>query len=137
MPRIEGIDVGAGRYRPMVEITIELPNGNEGRGFAIVDSGADETIIPGDIIQALGVKFSDLPAAGSGTGAGGAFKQGLCKGVIRFRGQEVCTEFTVAEPGKLGAALLGRSDFFSKFVVRFQWHRNPPFMDIDPVVKKK
>jgi hypothetical protein len=44
-----------------------------------------------------------------------------------------CTEFTVAEPDKLPFAILGREDFFKHFVVRFNWHKAPPEVHVDPV----
>jgi hypothetical protein len=34
-------------------------------------------------------------------------------------------------------ALLGRNDFFTKYVVHFAWHRSPPDFNLDPVKGKK
>jgi hypothetical protein len=29
--------------------------------------------------------------------------------------------------------LLGRDDFFKRFLVRFDWHAKPPWFQVDPV----
>jgi hypothetical protein len=136
VPRIEGTEVAPGLYRPLVTVELRV-NGRVGRGLAVVDSGADRTMLPADLLVPAGVDFAKLPlASGTHAGAGGNFEVRVGKGEIRFRQWLVCDEFLVAEPGKLGAVLLGRSDFFKLFTVRYSWHRNPPTMDIDPAVPK-
>lgn len=102
---------------------------------AIVDSGADKCLVPGDYVEATGITFASLPPLPPGISAGGQFPKSLCQGRISYLGRVICQEFEVAPPGLFDVILLGREEFFTKFVVRFQWHRNPPFFDIDPVVK--
>ena len=56
----------------------------------------------------------------------GGLETRLCSGRILYNGIVVCDSFTVAKTTSLDAVLLGRADFFTKFVPRFLWHKNPP-----------
>lgn len=134
MPRIKGTEVAKGVYSPIIKVDFRC-NGVGGLVPAIVDSGADKCLVPGDFVEAAGVTFASLTPLPEGTGAGGQFPKSLCKGQISYAGCVLCDEFEVVPPGLFNFILLGREEFFSKFVVRFQWHRDPPFFDVDPVVK--
>ena len=141
MPHISATKVGtvggADIYRPIVIVRIEAGTGAI-EGPALVDSGADGTLVPADILVPLGIDFSKLKKGVGGIGVGGGLETRLCKGRILYGKTVICEPtFTVAEPGKLKSVLLGRSDFFTKFVTRFQWHKIPPAFDVDPVVPKK
>ncbi len=140
MPRIPATHVGTGPdgaeiYRPIIIVSIEI--GARGvRVPALVDSGADNTLVPYEYIAALGVEFKDLPAGHGGVGPGGALETRQCKGILRWDKEKVILmeKFTVAEPGKgPDGILLGRADFFRLYVPRFHWHKDPPVFDLDPV----
>lgn len=134
MPRVEGIQVMPGVFAPLLIVSIEFSSVVL-EGPALIDSGADCTVIPGEILEATAHTFDSLPPhPGTSVGAGGKFETRICQGgTVKWRKWTICDEFQVAAPGTLPWALLGRQDFFRLFVVRFQWHRNPPFTDIDPV----
>lgn len=135
MPRIEGTEQVPNLYRPVLIVSLTLA-GKTSKGPAVVDSGADRTILPGEIVEAFGVGFSSLPLSGENSlGAGGAFETRTGSGEVRWREYVICEEFLVAAPGTLPFALLGREDFFKRFQVRFSWHHKPPSFQIDSVTK--
>ena len=142
MPRIPATKVGLGPdgaeiYRPLIVLTIEI-GGRTIRGPGLIDSGADNTLVPFAAVAPLGIEFAKLPVGHTWSGAGGSLETRTCKGVIRWEKVTLMTEFTVAEPGKgPDTVLLGRADFFTMFVPRFHWHKNPAVFDLDPVVKGK
>ena len=142
MPRIPATKVGVGPdgaeiYRPLIILTIEI-GGRSVRGPGLIDSGADNTLVPFDAVAPLGVDFARLPVGYAGSGPGGSLETRKCKGVIRWEKVTLMTEFNVAEPGKgPDTVLLGRADFFSMFVPRFHWHKTPPVFDLDPAVRSK
>ena len=142
MPRIPGTHVGTGPdgaeiIRPIIIVAIEIG----GRGIrvpALVDSGADNTLVPEPFVAPLGVDFRRLAAGPGGVGPGGGLETRLCQGVMRREKEKVVlmTSFMVAEPGKgPETVLLGRADFFRLYVPRFHWHKNPPVFDLDPVAR--
>lgn len=137
MPRIEGTKVGilsdgTEIWGPVVLVTIRTDGGIVTTS-AIIDSGADSTVVPCEVLAGLGVDFEKLPAGESGKGAGGAFERRPMKATLKFRDWTICEEIAVAEPGRLPVVLLGRLDFFQRFVVRFMWHKVPPYVDVDPI----
>jgi len=138
MPRIQATDFGAGPM-PFVEIHIEV-GAFFTRAMALVDSGADETIIPAEMLVPLNLDFKDLElvmdgagAAVGGMGAGGGFEIRRIDATLKFRKWRFAEEVRVAALGALPGPLLGRQDFFAAFTIRFLWHRDPPVFDIDPV----
>jgi len=142
VPRIPGTHVGTGPdgaeiFRPIIIVAIEIG----GRGIrvpALVDSGADNTLVPEPFVAPLGVDFRKLTAGPGGLGPGGGLETRLCQGVIRWEKEKIVlmTSFMVAEPGKgPETVLLGRADFFRLYVPRFHWHKNPPVFDLDPVAR--
>lgn len=137
MPRVEGTAVGPNRWTPL--ITVSLVVVDKTFNFtALVDSGADCTILPAELVEAVGVPFSSLPKSpGSGVGAGGAFEIRVGRGDLIYDGVKFATQFSVAAPKCLASPLLGRSDFMRLFVVRFNWHKTPPEFHIDPAVAPK
>lgn len=140
MPRIPATRIvgpdGAETYYPIIVVTIVV-GAMAAQVPAIVDSGADDTLVPAAAVIPLGVDFSKLGAAPEGTGAGGNFQVRWCEGTILWGKIELMTRFKVAEPGMgLSAVLLGRGDFFKLFIPRFHWHKDPPVFDLDPVAKR-
>lgn len=136
MPRITGTQLGPGVYLPILTCTLELSGASDVSlsGPALIDSGADKTIIPYEILEAAGIPFDALSLTQDpGLGAGGQFEVRTCPGTLYWRKWEIASSVSVAEKGMLPFALLGRADFFEKFVVRFRWHSNPPTIDVDPI----
>lgn len=121
-------------YLPLITVRLvaETPVGTaELLPFAMLDSGADTTLIPAEVMEALGVAWSTIPAAGQvGGGAGGQFETRVALGFVEWDGMRICNSLLVAAPGSLPGPLLGRADFFTKCSVRFNWHRVPPDFDV-------
>jgi hypothetical protein len=142
VPRVIGQKVGTDHhgvdvFAPIVIVTIELPGCIATRP-AVVDSGADSTIVPHEFLKDCGVDYLALPGSQPGIGAGGGFETRLLTARVKYRDWVVCDEIKVAAPGsKLPLVLLGRADFFTRFYVRFRWDMAPPVVDIDPLARKK
>lgn len=120
-------------YYPLLVVRVEY-NGKAVGLQAVVDSGADSTIIPAKFLAPLGVDFAKLPLTSIGGGAGGSFERRMCStAVLKWGGTELFTGFLVAEPGKLEVPLLGREDFFKLYVTTFEWHTIPPTFTLEPV----
>jgi hypothetical protein len=142
LPRVVGQKLGHDQslghdvYAPIVVVTVSTANGCIATRQAMIDSGADCTIIPFEQIKACGVEWDKLPDAGGGTGAGGKFETRILMATVKYREWVVSDRLKVAEPGSLPLMLLGRQDFFRKFNVRFRWDMVPPVVDVDPFAKK-
>ena len=139
MPRVVAQKIGQdhhGRtvFAPIVTITIQIGPCIATR-LAFIDSGADSTIVPIEFLTACKVDYKGLSGIASGAGAGGSFETRLLPATVKFREWVICDEIKVAAPGTLPVALLGRSDFFAKFNVRFRWDMSPPVVDVDPLAK--
>jgi len=119
-------------YRPIVIVTIDV-RGHQIQGAAMVDSGADNTLVPAETLASVGIDFDALPEGAIGAGVGGPLATRRCAGTVRYQEWEVCRSFSVAEPGKLDIILLGRADFFTMFETRFRWHAVPPEFEIEPI----
>lgn len=145
MPRVVGEKVwkdsdGNDVYAPIVVITAEMavPTGRcVATVKAMIDSGADSTVIPFDFLAGCRLDWSALASAGAGTGAGGLFDLRWLDARVKYREWIVTERVKVAEPGKLPMALLGRTDFLAKFNVRFRWDLDPPVVDVDPLAKRR
>jgi hypothetical protein len=142
VPRVPGTHVGVGPdgteiFRPIIVLTIEI-GGRSVQGPGLVDSGADNTLVPWEAVAPMGVDFDALPAGPGGRGPGGSLDVRSCPGVIRWEKVVLMTQFMVAEPGKgPETVLLGRADFFQLFIPRFHWHKTPPVFDLDPVTRAR
>ena len=127
---------GVAIYSPRVTVTVSF--GKKSVGYrAIVDSGADNTIISAEQLAPLGAKWDKMTDPEQHIGAGGPFETRLCRGFVSYAGVLFCNgKLRVAEPGKLPEGitflLLGRSDFFTKFVPTFHWEASPPWFELDP-----
>jgi hypothetical protein len=123
-------------HSPLVKVDVVVGNGRRLQATAVLDSGADRTVVPLQIVEALGVEYDMLkmPIYGNGEpirgqGADGDFEIRTCRGKVRWRTTTICTEFWVAN---CGFVLLGRDDFFKKFDVVFDWSAPDPYVDIEP-----
>lgn len=141
MPRLPATRIGVGPdgadiFRPIIIVTIEI-GGRAVQGPALVDSGADNTLVPFEAVAPLGIDFMKLPAGAGGSGPGGKLDTRPCKGIMRWERAVLMTDFVVAEPGKgPETVLLGRADFFKLYVPRFHWHKDLPVFDLDPVARR-
>jgi hypothetical protein len=138
MPRIPGTPFPGG-HRPIIPVTIEA-NGRTLPFDALIDSGADRTVVPGEFMAQFGISFASLgfsdPNPSSGVGAAGGGHTRYCDGTIRWGTTILASSFQVAPPStRPPAVCLGRNDFFRNYVVRFSWHKDPPVFDLDPIVK--
>jgi len=141
VPRFEGTRGGTlpdGRavYYPILLVRVEHA-GSFVDVQAVVDSGADFTMVPAEIAEVVGLPFEGLAEGGKGLSAGGAMEHRPAPGRILFDKKIVADGFLVAEPGKLPVVLLGRDDFFRLYTVRFAWHRDPPTFDLDPATEPR
>lgn len=124
-------------YRPIIEVSIEL-GGRSVTAAGLVDSGADTTFVPYEVLAPLGIIFESLPSDGSGGGyQKGRLEPRLLNATISWNGTVLMREFHVGPPGMAGpmsqVVALGRRDFFRLYVVRFNWAKEPPVFDLDPV----
>lgn len=133
MPRLRGMLRGLNVYRPVLMIDVGVADSVQRVG-GVLDSGADYTLVPGQLIEdVFDVPFEDLePVPTKGVGVGGAFEMRICYGKIAWRTWHVTDWFLVAERAALEEPLLGREDFFRRFDVNFSWNHSPPFFDVDP-----
>ena len=137
MTRIPATVGSGGAFYPFVGVDVRLPAGLAPRVFtALVDSGADRTVVPRFVIDALGVDHRTLPILADergtplkGEGADGRFEIRICRGSVRWQGVTICEEFWVTNAP---VVLLGRADFFRRFDVFFDWSATLPYMDIEP-----
>ena len=140
MARIAGTEIRPGVFDPLVTILLpglQRPDGSvvTWRGLAIVDSGADFSIIPAEIFLAAGVDWDKLPAPiETSHGAGGPLRYRWHDGNLIWEGHVIATRYAVGELGRVPLPLLGRDDFFRRFNVRFRWFKTPPEIEIDPGV---
>lgn len=125
-----------GHY-PLLKVDVVIGKGRRSqRVTAMVDSGADRTVVPRLVAEALGVDYNSLkkPVGPDGEvlkgqGADGEFEIRVCRGKVRWRMTKICDEFWVAD---CGMVLLGRDDFFALFDVMFNWSAANPYMVIEP-----
>lgn len=103
----------------------------------LANSGADWTILPGEVVEGNDIAFASLNKLPPGEGAGGSFEvRGPVKGTLKWREWVFADQFFVSEPHKC-PALLGREDFFKAFIVEFRWHLSPPTFSVEPIGKTK
>lgn len=75
MPRVEATEERPGYWVPLVTILLRLPS-VAGSFTALVDSGADMTIVPAELVEAFKVPWASIPGGGPGQGVGGALSSG-------------------------------------------------------------
>lgn len=120
----------------MIDLEIRV-GGMSAPLVALVDSGADRTQVPADLLITVGIDHTTLPIVGHGEGAGSRFDVRICEAEIWFEKWKVCDRFLVSPPGNSPYALTGRYDFFQRFSVFFDWSTTPPVFDIRPLDRKK
>lgn len=125
---------GTAVYRPLLTVTVSAKKPVLYQ--ATVDSGADNTVISYELVHAVGARWNRMTSEREEWGAGGPFKTRWCsEGSIYYEGVLISQGFRVAEanPNIDPFFLLGRRDFFPKFVPSFHWDEEPPWFDLEPV----
>jgi hypothetical protein len=133
VPRLKGTERVAGRFYPLIDVTLRLPGGGSVPLLAELDSGADITTVPAEYLADTGIDYDSLqPVPAPAMTAGGAVEMRVCPCQIWYEKWKVCDWFLVIAPGKMPdpMALLGRDDFFKRFTVYFDWSQSPPIFDI-------
>ncbi len=127
--RIEGRDLGDGLFRPVLDIVVRIED-IQAQAPALLDSGADYSVVPWVIFEASRQSFDTLEPLDSDGGSSTKVIADArwCEGTIEWDGREVCTRFLVRPPEKPQPeiVLLGREDFFRRHVVRFLWTDEAP-----------
>jgi hypothetical protein len=141
LPELKGTEVATGRYYPVVPVRFDFGTRVVEIG-CVLDSGADRTIIPGQLIDEHhpSLDYGDLRLSPENAGGvTGALEIRDCPGSASYLGVTFCTSLLAAPPGVMNDdfPLLGRGDFFTKFVVKFNWNRNPPSFRVDEVKGKR
>lgn len=106
--------------KPVLEIEISY-NSKTTRQLAIVDSGADMTLISSDIAKLLRINTDDLEKTDIGGIMGSTPHGRICElgiTVARFE-DEPCTVTAVFVPELRSNVLLGQEGFFDNFRVQF------------------
>jgi hypothetical protein len=138
--RIAATEVRPGIFLPLVTIQlvdVPLPDGSlfTLTGLALVDSGADMSIVPAESLATFGVDWNKLSSPiEESKGAGGKLRFRRFDAKLVWEGYSLSDHVALAEPKRLPGPLLGRNDFFVRFNVRFRWFKSPPELEIDPGV---
>ena len=141
MTKFEASELGNGALGPLIEISISLEDYEpKGTGFALVDSGADITVLPFEVLIPVGVKWDNLPPSPHGSqGLGGSVETRHINGTISHKGTTFYNgDIPVLQPGSgISGPILGRADFFTTFGVVFEWHKDPPVFHVNSLEKRK
>lgn len=99
--------------------------------LALVDSGADITMIPAEFLP-TSIPYKSLKHPSIGKGVGGEFEFRICQAEVWFDRWKFADWFAVIEPGKTPElqALLGRLDFMRRFAVTFDWESDPGIFEV-------
>jgi hypothetical protein len=121
------------RYVPVLWVDLTRDDG----GLtvpAIIDSGANATLVPAQFLAPFGVEWDGLADGPTTVGVGGQTETRLCPDITLSWGRFVIRSgVMVADPCiGLPCVLLGLDDFFRKFEVTFRWAGDSPTIDIVP-----
>lgn len=109
-------------HRPMLQV--QLRNGTETFfPLALIDSGADATMMSADVADALGINLQLCPEIRVG-GVGTAMGR-ICEVTFELPEFNVRKTITAVFVQELAfGVLLGQRDFFPEFIVRFEKYQN-------------
>lgn len=112
-----------GSPSPVLFVSLSI-DGQRHRHPALVDSGANRTLVPAEFLPPGLYETLSIELKGS-KGAGGRFEVREGHGVLSWHSFRLYS-FAVAEPGKLPGPviLLGLRDFFAHVSVEFHWDRD-------------
>ena len=120
-------------YRPLIDIRVSANTGPEVFS-ALIDSGSEITVMSAEIAQLVGIiplNKSRVMVSGFGDKEGFI---GEVKIVVPEFSRTVITTNVVFVDGVSSDfpfdILLGQDDFFRRFLIRFEKHRNKFFLDI-------
>ncbi|OGC85274.1 hypothetical protein A3F55_00720 [Candidatus Adlerbacteria bacterium RIFCSPHIGHO2_12_FULL_53_18] len=120
-------------YRPLVDIEVSAESGAE-TVSALIDSGTEVTVMSSEIATLLGISPKGKK---SGTVSGFGDKQGFIAQVgivVPEFPKEVLTTNVIFVDGISSDfpfdILLGQEDFFRRFLIRFEKHRNKFFLSL-------
>lgn len=124
MSRIPAVEVSPGSFMPLVSVqTVIL--GTPRQFTALVDSGADYTVVPARLLVAYGVDVRSLPQGRPSVGANGTpIPTWVYDMDLMYRGRLFAASVGVLP--SLPGPILGRDDFMRKFTVHMHWSDNPP-----------
>jgi hypothetical protein len=92
---------------------------------ALVDSGADATMIPASLLAAYGIDLSTLVQNGWSVGANGTqIPKYVFAMELWHRNRRFATQVNVLPI--LPVPVLGRDDFMRAFGIHFHWEVDPP-----------
>src|SRR3989344_9232299 len=114
--------LGQGIYRPILPFVVSHKGGNQVKCFALVDSGANNTLIAGELANLLGIKDIKSGREESVTGIGGKSKVYFHEITITVGGHNFNIEagFTADSTLRsLGYGLLGQIGLFDHCTVKF------------------
>lgn len=120
-------------YRPLLDINVSAQKGPE-TFSALIDSGTEVTIMSSEIADLIGISSTGKK---HGTVSGFGDKDGFVSEVhivVPEFSSEVLTSNVVFVDGVSSDfpfdILLGQEDFFRRFLVRFEKHKNKFFLDV-------
>jgi hypothetical protein len=139
MYRIEATEDRRGAWQPVLLVDVQfrgglfLPQTN-----ALIDTGADCSIVPGQLLELFDIPFESLDKVpqgdsdvGFGLGGAGIALRWAANSTIQFKGIAFCEAgFMVGEPGGVPNILLGREDFLKVFDVRLALGHEPPYVEV-------
>jgi hypothetical protein len=122
-----------GVYTALLDVEFRFP-GAPRTYLSLVDSGADVTIIPAELLPPS-IRYEDLTDPSEGKGVGCEFEFRMCEIEVWFQKWKFASEIAVIEPNKMPepGALLGRLDFMKRFAVMFDWSKDPGMVDVRPI----
>jgi hypothetical protein len=123
MPWYEYSRQGADPALPLIEVTLRLRDRSI-RLVALLDSGADVSLLGFQHAESLGLDLRDAESDDS-VGADGStfptYRWPDAPLTLEFEREQIPFEgsFVVFPPGSVEMNLLGRADFFQRFIVQF------------------
>jgi hypothetical protein len=108
-------------YHPVISVTLSVPGHEPVQIPALVDTGADKTLVPAPLMPIL---WDDMAETGrTNFGIGGEADCRTCDGTLSYRGVEFVHWLTIiqADYDKMPFAILGREDFLRFFRFEFDW----------------
>lgn len=122
-----------GLRRPIIPLIVEAGAGARLMVDALVDTGADRTLLPVELAAKLGIDLSALPAASLGSALGSSAMFTPFTLILELRRAPEVLRWK-AEVGFLSHAMtfciLGTKGFFEYFRIDYRWQQN--YLDLEP-----
>ena len=131
---IRGLQLSPGNFAPMFKVFCVWGTLRTRDLTALIDSGADRTIVPFLIPEALGIRWETLADAPDVAGFGGSDAEKFWDVDLRATlWPAFSISDRVAVVRRAVPLVLGRDDFLSRVRVEFHWYRDPPFYGVEQV----